>query len=51
VPLSWLALGLQKLLRPGKPAIDVAKIFARQRYDTRRIAGLQDRIDSHLVRQ
>ena len=39
-PLSWFAVALQKVLRPRSPAISVAKIFARLRYDTSRIAGL-----------
>ncbi len=33
-PLSWVALLAQKVLRPGCPAINVAKVFAVQRYDT-----------------
>ncbi len=33
-PLSWFALGLQKLLRPGKPAMNVAKIFTVEAVDT-----------------
>jgi hypothetical protein len=45
VPLSWFALLLQKVLRPRKPAMNVAKIFAKQRYDTRRIAGLAAAIE------
>jgi nucleoside-diphosphate-sugar epimerase len=40
VPLSWLAIALQKALRPGKPAINVARVFAVQRYDTSGIAAL-----------
>jgi predicted dehydrogenase/nucleoside-diphosphate-sugar epimerase len=40
LPMSWLAIVLQKLLRPRSPAINVAKIFARLRYDTSKIAGL-----------
>ena len=40
VPLSWMAIALQKLLRPTKPAINVAKVFARLRYDTRHISAL-----------
>jgi predicted dehydrogenase/nucleoside-diphosphate-sugar epimerase len=32
-PLSWLASGLQKALRPGAPAVSVARVFAVQRYD------------------
>ncbi len=46
LPLSWFALLLQKVLRPGKPAINVAKIFAKQKYDTTRIAGLAKAIDA-----
>jgi hypothetical protein len=45
VPLSWLAIGLQKLLRPGRPAIDVAKVFAVQDYDTRQVAALVSRLE------
>lgn len=31
--LSWLATGLQKLLRPGKPALNLYAAFAAERYD------------------
>jgi nucleoside-diphosphate-sugar epimerase len=41
VPMSWAATGLQKVLRPGRPAVNVAKIFAKQRYDTKQISVLQ----------
>ena len=40
IPLSALAIALQKILRPRHPAISVAKIFANLRYDTSQIAGL-----------
>jgi hypothetical protein len=40
VPLSWMATAAQKVLRPGKPAIDVAKVFSVQEYDTAGIAKL-----------
>ncbi|HEX6967166.1 MAG TPA: Gfo/Idh/MocA family oxidoreductase [Gemmatimonadaceae bacterium] len=40
VPLSWTAIGAQKVLRRGKPAVDVAKVFASQRYDTSRIRDI-----------
>ena len=40
VPLSGLAFAVQKLLRPGKPALSLAKMFARLRYDTSLIEGL-----------
>jgi len=40
LPISWLAIALQKMLRPGAAAINVAKIFARLNYDTSRIAAL-----------
>jgi nucleoside-diphosphate-sugar epimerase len=39
-PLSWLVVGLQKVLRPGKPAINVAKVFAPQGYDSSSSARL-----------
>ena len=32
-PLSWGALLLQKALRPGRPAINVAKVFSVERID------------------
>lgn len=53
LPLSWAAIAVQKVLRPRKPAIDVAKIFARLRYNTARIANLAPAIRaeaSHLSR-
>ncbi|MBU6435380.1 MAG: hypothetical protein KJS98_18890, partial [Nitrospirae bacterium] len=45
VPLSWVATVLQKVLRPGKPAINVAKVFSVLPYDTSAIAILAKRID------
>jgi hypothetical protein len=47
VPLSWLATVLQKVLRPGKPAINVAKVFSVLSYDTTRIAKLASDLDGH----
>jgi predicted dehydrogenase/nucleoside-diphosphate-sugar epimerase len=44
VPLSWGALLLQKVRKPGRPAIDVAKVFSVQAYDTSRSAGLAARL-------
>jgi predicted dehydrogenase/nucleoside-diphosphate-sugar epimerase len=32
--LSWFAIALQKVLRPGKPALDVYAAFKSERYDT-----------------
>ncbi|HEX5436687.1 MAG TPA: Gfo/Idh/MocA family oxidoreductase [Gemmatimonadaceae bacterium] len=46
VPLSWMAIGAQKLLRPGKPAMNVAKAFASQRYNTARIARVEEQMAS-----
>lgn len=40
VPLSWVVSGLQKVLRPGKPTVSIARVFAAQRCDTSRIAKL-----------
>jgi nucleoside-diphosphate-sugar epimerase len=40
VPLSWLAIALQKMLRPRSPALNLAQMFARLRYDTTRISAL-----------
>ncbi len=45
IPLSWLATLAQKALRPGKPAIDVAKVFSVLPYDTSRIAKLASQVD------
>jgi len=45
VPMSWMAIVLQKVLRPGKPAIDVAKVFAVQDYDTAGVAALGRKIE------
>lgn len=49
VPLSWAAIVLQKVLRPGRPAMNVARVFSVQDYDTSRIGGLADRIASTRV--
>jgi len=40
IPLSWCATLAQKILRPGKPAINVAKVFSVLPYDTSGIAKL-----------
>jgi nucleoside-diphosphate-sugar epimerase len=45
VPLSWLATVLQKVLRPGKPAINVAKVFSVLTYDPSAIAVLAQSVD------
>ncbi len=50
LPLSWLAIALQKALRPRAPAVNVAKIFARLRYDTSRIAALAPTIRGEATR-
>lgn len=34
LPLSGFAILLQKLLRPGRPAINAAKVFSGQSYNT-----------------
>jgi len=49
VPMSWAATVLQKVLRPGKPAINVAKVFAKQRYETARIASLGHAMQLHVI--
>lgn len=50
LPLSWFAIALQKVIRPRSPAVNVAKIFARLRYDTSRIAGLAPEIRADAMR-
>ena len=42
-PLSWMAMLLQKVLRPRAPAINVAKVFSVQPCDTSLIASLATR--------
>lgn len=46
VPLSWLAVAAQKLLRPNQPVMNVARAFASQRYDTTLIAALAKDLDT-----
>jgi len=48
-PLSWFAFGLQKMLRPRRPALSVAKMFARLRYDTSLISKLAPAIKGHFA--
>ena len=48
VPISWIVTLAQKMLRPGKPTIDVAKVFSVQDYDTTVIAKLAPYVDSHV---
>lgn len=50
VPLSWMAVVLQKILRPRSPAINLAKVFARLRYDTSRITMLAPMIREYAAR-
>jgi predicted dehydrogenase/nucleoside-diphosphate-sugar epimerase len=50
VPLSWLAIALQKVLSPRRPAINIARIFARLRYDTSRISALAPSIKAEASR-
>lgn len=49
-PLSWAALALQKALRPQSPALNIAKMFARLRYDTSRIRSLAPAIRAEFAR-
>jgi predicted dehydrogenase/nucleoside-diphosphate-sugar epimerase len=51
VPLSWLAIALQKLLRPKRPAISVAKVFEVQQYDTRGVTDLVRRMEARTNRE
>lgn len=44
VPLSWGAVALQKLLRPRRPAINVARVFSTPAYDTTRSRALSLRL-------
>lgn len=42
VPLSWGAIVAQKLLRPSRPAVNVARVFAVKSYDSTRMRLLLD---------
>lgn len=44
VPLSWVAVGLQKALRPGKPALNPARVFAGRALETARARSLADQL-------
>ena len=44
-PLSWLAIVLQKSLRPRQTATNVARIFQKRDYDTSRIAAVTRRLE------
>jgi nucleoside-diphosphate-sugar epimerase len=46
LPVSGAAVSLQKALRPGSPAVSVAKVFATQAYDTSRISKLGQELES-----
>lgn len=46
VPLSLMAVAAQKILRPRRPAINVARVFAVQPYDTSAISELAARQQS-----
>jgi len=45
VPLSWCATFAQKILRPGKPAINLAKVFGVLPYNTATIALLAKQVN------
>jgi predicted dehydrogenase/nucleoside-diphosphate-sugar epimerase len=44
VPLSWLAVLVQRAMRPKRPAINIAKAFASPRYDTSLIKSVAARV-------
>jgi predicted dehydrogenase/nucleoside-diphosphate-sugar epimerase len=50
LPLSWVAFVLQKLVRPRRPALSIAKIFARLQYDNSRISALAPAIKAESAR-
>jgi len=49
-PLSWMAMLLQKVLRPRAPAINVAKVFSVQPCDTSLITSLATRFGTGGMR-
>jgi nucleoside-diphosphate-sugar epimerase len=48
-PLSALALAAQRILRPRRPAINVAKAFTSPSYDTSRIASMAQVAEAEAV--
>jgi predicted dehydrogenase/nucleoside-diphosphate-sugar epimerase len=44
LPMSWLAVLLQKALHPRKPALNVAAIFKHRHYDVTRIAAMAPQV-------
>jgi nucleoside-diphosphate-sugar epimerase len=46
---SSAAVGIQKLVRRGKPPIDLARVFASHPYDTQRVTDTMQVVDRHLV--
>lgn len=50
LPLSWFGIVLQKVMRPRRPAFNVAQMFARLSYDTSRIARLAPAIHADASR-
>lgn len=40
LPMSWLAVAIQKLRHPRRPAIQIARVFSSQKYDTTRVREL-----------
>lgn len=40
VPLAWFGIVVQRVLRPRRPAMNVAKAFASQRYDSSLVASI-----------
>jgi predicted dehydrogenase/nucleoside-diphosphate-sugar epimerase len=44
VPLSSLAILMQKVLRPGRPAINLRKVFGSPRYGTAAVRALADQV-------
>ena len=44
VVLSAFATGAQRVLRPGRQPVNVARVFGTPRYDTTRVARINDRL-------
>jgi predicted dehydrogenase/nucleoside-diphosphate-sugar epimerase len=45
-PLSWVGKILQRVLRRGRPPVDLRRVFETRRYDRSRIASVASRIAS-----
>lgn len=48
VPLSWGLRLVQKVLRPGRPAVNLARAFASESYDLTRVAAMEAPVERYF---